>query len=35
MLFESATPLSADLATRIERLHHSRADRADESEQPP
>jgi hypothetical protein len=35
MLFESATPLSIDLATRIERLHHPCADRADECERPP
>ena len=35
MLFESATPLSVDLATRIERLHHPCAERADECEQPP
>jgi len=35
MLFESATPLSADLAARIERLHHTSADRGEASERPP
>ena len=34
MLFESATPLSADLAARIERLHHLPA-QGDENERPP
>ena len=34
MLFESATPLSADLAARIERLHHSPV-QGDENERPP
>ena len=35
MLFESATPLSAELAARIERLHHPSADRGEASERPP
>ena len=35
MLFESAMPLSADLAARIERLHHPPADRTEDSERPP
>jgi hypothetical protein len=35
MLFESATPLSADLAARIERLHHQGANCGDASERPP
>jgi len=35
MLFESATPLSTELAARIERLHHPRADCDHASERPP
>ena len=35
MLFESAMPLSADLAARIERLHHPGANCGDASERPP
>ncbi|HWC46751.1 MAG TPA: hypothetical protein VG868_11620 [Casimicrobiaceae bacterium] len=35
MLFESATPLSADLVARIERLHHASLAAAQENEQPP
>lgn len=35
MLFESATPLSAELAARIERLHHVARDEGEDCQRPP
>jgi hypothetical protein len=35
MLFESATPLSAELAARIERLHHVANNEGEDRERPP
>jgi hypothetical protein len=35
MLFESATPLSAELAARIECLHHRESDVGEDGERPP
>jgi hypothetical protein len=35
MVIESATPLSSELAARIERLHHPPADSGEATERPP